>query len=154
MLQRSLGAQQQPRADGIQAVQRGAVDLDSGDACDVQRTQVRIEAASLADDPEAADHQAQGVALAFGAVPGGVRRCRGANYRGHGAKGAAPRPRWLGRWRVRRIDVEAVCVSRTCRGRGNGVLNIPPGKFGRVRQSLPPPDRGVTSQAGTQRRRN
>jgi hypothetical protein len=58
VFQRSLGAQQQPRADGVEAAERGTVDLDTGGAGDVQRSQVRIEAAGLADDPEAADHHA------------------------------------------------------------------------------------------------
>ena len=58
VLQRSLGAQQQPRADGVEPAERGTVDLDTGSAGEVQRSQVRIEAAGLADDPEAADHQA------------------------------------------------------------------------------------------------
>src|SRR5271165_813009 len=100
VLQYSLGAQQEPCADGVKLTKCAAVDLDTGGPCGVQRTQARIELTGLTDDPETPANQAQCIALAFDAVPRSVRRCRGPSYGDHGAAGGAPRRRQFGMWRV------------------------------------------------------
>src|SRR5271166_68497 len=100
VLQYSLGAQQEPCADGVKPAKRAAVDLDAGGPRGVQCTQARIEPTGLTDDPETPDNQAQRIALAFDAVPRSVRGCRGPGYGDHCATGVTPRRRQFGMWRV------------------------------------------------------